>query len=271
MQSQDDTVAPTLAAGDEDEVDELYQADLLRQLEVDWLNQRAYASLRLRILGDDDDDDDSEEEDGDDEEDDDGGNDIPARNHRIYHLMEQFLMAESYLFRDFFKVLKQGNNLTVLEDDNRFACLRIDHVPEDLPVPQPLSASSSPTSIPSPLPGVLPPPHAVHDDQLPLVTLFLPYPELFDDHILPLFYQLNHDTTSWARQTLTPSTLGKMFLNLSRLECRPDWILSCVRYFAEIRENRDRDPLSWTALQEDQDAFEALTSVHANARDNHLL
>ncbi|KAF9157443.1 hypothetical protein DFQ26_008720 [Actinomortierella ambigua] len=266
-------MAQTLTAGD-NEIDELYQADTLRQLEADWLKQRAYASLRLRILGDDEDDDDEDEED-------EGEN--PDDSHRPYYLMDQFLIAESYVFRDFFKALRRGDDLSTIEDDDRLACLRIDHFPDAssaAPSPQSLlqyspHPSPAPTSgvaaAPSPLPGILPPPLPVDDDQLLLVTLFLPYPDLFKDHLLPLFYELYHDTSSWVREKLQPSTLGKTFLNLSRLECRSDWLLGCLRYFGEIKASRDRDPDSWNILQEDQDAFQVLTAAYENAQQHNLL
>ncbi|KAG0235218.1 hypothetical protein BGW42_005682 [Actinomortierella wolfii] len=252
------------------EIDEVYQADVLRQLQVDWLHRREYASLRLRVMdGDTTDSDSDESDDGDDA--DKSKERMPQKSIQTYYLMEQFLIADSYVFRDLFKLLKRGVDLSMLESDDRFACLRIDHLPLN-PVeasPSPLSQDSAMAG-PSPLPGILPTPVPLSDEQLPLITLFLPYPDLFD-HLIRLIYSPQHDIENWACKTLSPSTLGKIFLNMCCLECRPELLKSCLRYFAQIQENSRNDPTACAILQGDQESFQQMKRSYEAALHNHLL
>ncbi|KAG0206762.1 hypothetical protein BGX28_001835 [Mortierella sp. GBA30] len=284
LQSEDDDVNydSEYDAGDddgdserEDTPDPLYIADMLRQLDVDWIHRPECATHQLIVVKDPPStvtpstrafpDIDPEEI----------SPSSPPPQH--YLVMAQFLIAASAVFRD---TLKGQCSATDLEEHDRqsrgrLSCIQILSKAEASSIEffRDEETPSSDRSIPSAstLPSSLlfqdsPLDKNTNDASMPILRLSLPFPEHFPA-LLRVMY--DHDLDHWERTTFKPETIAAITQNVRRLECLTKLTLRCLEYYRSIRQTLEQMQQEEHVI--DEETLEDLKELYRRAIENGML
>ncbi|KAG0358714.1 hypothetical protein BC939DRAFT_482423 [Gamsiella multidivaricata] len=260
---------------DEDAVDLVYTVEALRQLGVDWLEHPEYATHRLIVSQD---------------------NTLDTTKHapvaeQYYHIMAQFIIPASAIFRDVILMGKEGQDqdqdqdIGDLDDDaeddddgsrereqQRLSCLRM--VPEseasDIHFPQPTQGRPLPEGIAAlPFLQATATSGSEHESDgnvtrvtpLPLLHLHIPHPEHFPE-LLKAIYDGN--LARWEQDTFRPETIGPITQNVDRLECATALTLRCLKYFYRVRSTLAEEQI-------EDESMDALNELFERAMKANLL
>ena len=251
----------------DDNVDLAYQAALLRNWGLNWMEHPEYASHRLVVLP----------EPG-------SSNVTSVGGKQQYFLMAQFVISASAIFRDVImnqdvapeeQECEGGDNGNGDDSDSdndndndndescqrrRLGCLRF--VPTTdaarmsfLPLPWP----------PRPLPADVVLPLPVHNpdgaERLPLLRLYLHYPDHFSGLLKAMY---DHDLDHWEETCFRPETIGPIVHMVDRLECSLALTRRCLEYYRKIMAEMTEEQL-------EHESMEALRALYRRALEAGLL
>ncbi|KAF9363246.1 hypothetical protein BGX34_004558 [Mortierella sp. NVP85] len=231
---------------DGDNVDLAYQAALLRDCGLNWMEYPEYASHRLVVLP----------ELG-------SSNATSVDGRQQYFVMAQFVISESAIFRDVImnqdgapeeQEYEGGDNGNGDDSDSdndescqrrRLSCLRL--VPTTdaarmsfLPLPWP----------PRPLPAGVVLRLPVHNpdgvERLPLLRLYLLYPDHFPGLLKAMY---DHDLDHWEETCFRPETIGPIAHMVDRLECSLTLTKRCLEYYRKIAAKMTEEQLEHESME----------------------
>ncbi|KAF9180859.1 hypothetical protein BGZ51_005824 [Haplosporangium sp. Z 767] len=253
---------------DDDVPDPMYIADMLRQLDIDWLQHPEYATHRLIV------------------EKDHISTVANAMLNRprqqqdsrpgpaqFYHVMAQFLIPASSIFHDFlsdqFKMSDDDDDERAndQEDENacRLSCIEwiSDNESSIIDFPDPPPSSSTAHEHPSNdiLAALVPTTDSCIPTSRSIIRLRLPNPEHFPG-LLQVMYDLDLD--HWEATCFSPETIGPITQNIHRLECSSELTLRCLDYYQRIKGDEDGEETDCQSMQE-------LRELYNRAVENGLL
>ncbi|KAF9092546.1 hypothetical protein BGX23_004179 [Mortierella sp. AD031] len=224
---------------DEDEVDTVYVADLLRQSGIDWMQYPEYATHQMLVTSIASFTSSATT-----------ATVVESEARRLYfRVMAQFLIPASAVFRDFLLAEEDG----VEEDEHdeedgqeayyrsRLGCLRYESHDDTEFLEMPVQSTPAPPSLPhdriQPLAPFLPRPANDQEnpdtiEPLPRIHLTLRHPEHFPG-LLQVMYDM--DLQSWEETHFRPETIAAITETVSRLECSTALTLHCLEYYRKIK------------------------------------
>ncbi|KAG0248853.1 hypothetical protein BG011_009852 [Mortierella polycephala] len=255
---------------DDDVPDSMYIADMLRQLDVDWLQHPEYATHRLIVERDHTStttaaaavmDHPRQQQDS---------HPGPAQ---FYHVMAQFLVPTSSIFCDFLSNQFGMSNdddkrASAQEDENvrRLSCIEWIHDSEpsiiDFPDPPSAPSPAHPHPPKDILATLVPTTDSGIPTSRPMVRLRLPNPKHFPG-LLQVMYDLDLD--HWEATCFSPETIGPITQNIHRLECSSELTLRCLDYYRRIKGSEDEKETDC------QSSMQELKELYHRAVENGLL